>query len=86
MRDLLREEALLEETESRALRRGVALRLDRLRKEQRVSKSNLALRMKTSRAVVNRMLDPKKPSIPLDALVKAAHVLKRKLQIELVPA
>jgi len=61
LRDVLGDEALLEEAESRALMRAVALQLDRLRKEQRVSKSNLALRMKKSRAVVNRMLDPKKP-------------------------
>src|SRR6059036_1791285 len=58
LRDLLKKEALLEEAESRALRRGIALRLDRLRKEQRVSKSRLALRMNTSRAVVDRLLDP----------------------------
>ena len=77
---------MLEEAESRALMRAVALRLDRLRKEQGVSKSALAVRMNTSRAVVNRLLDPEKPSIPLAALVKAARVLKRRLQIELVPA
>ena len=86
LRDLLRQEALLEEAESRALRRGVALRLNRLRKEQHVSKSRLALRMNTSRAVVDRLLDPSNPSITLAALEKAARVLKRRLLIELVPA
>jgi hypothetical protein len=85
LRDLLKQEALLEEAESRALRRGVALRLDRLRKEQRVSKSRLALRMNTSRAIVDRLLDPSNPSITLAALGKAARVLKRRLLIELVP-
>jgi transcriptional regulator with XRE-family HTH domain len=64
---------------------GVALRLDRLRQEQRVSKSKLALRMNTSRAAVNRLLDPANPSISLAALEKAARVLNRKLNIELVP-
>ncbi|MCU0785555.1 MAG: helix-turn-helix domain-containing protein [Verrucomicrobia bacterium] len=86
LRDLLRKEALLEEAESRALKRGVALRLDRLRKEQHVSKSRLALRMNTSRAVVNRLLVPANPSIALAALDKAARVLERKLNIELVTA
>jgi antitoxin HicB len=85
LRDLLKKEALLEEAESRALRRGVALRLDRLRKEQHVSKSKLALRMNTSRAVVDRLLDPSNPSITLAALDKAARALKRRLLIELVP-
>jgi DNA-binding Xre family transcriptional regulator len=86
LRDVLRREVLLEEAESRALMRAIALQLDRLRKEQRMSKSTLAMRMNTSRAVVNRLLDPENPSIPLTALDKAARVLKRRLQIELVPA
>ena len=85
LRDLLKKEALLEEAESRALRRGVALRLDRLRKEQRVSKSRLALRMNTSRATVDHLLDPSNPSMTIAALGKAARVLKRRLLIELVP-
>ena len=85
LRDFLSEEGLLEEAESRALRRGVALRLDLLRKEQRMSKSKLALRMNASQAVVNRLLDPAYPSITLAALGKAARVLKRRLLIELVP-
>jgi len=79
LRDFLSEEDLLEGAESRPLRRGVALRLDRLRKEQRMSKSRLALRMNTSRAVVDRLLDPSNPSITLAALGKAARVLKRRL-------
>ena len=86
LREFLRDEALLEEAESRALRRGVALQLDRLRKQQRVSKSRLARQMNTSRAVVNRLLDPANPSMTLAALGKAARVLKRRLLIELVPA
>ena len=85
LRELLKKEDLLEEAESRALRRGVALRLDRLRKEQRVSKSRLALRMNTSRAVVDRLIDPANPAITLATLGKAARALKRRLQIELVP-
>jgi len=85
LRDFLSEEDLLEGAESRPLRRGVALRLDRLRKEQRMSKSRLALRMNTSRAVVNRLLDPSNPSMILATLGKAARVLKRRLLIELVP-
>jgi hypothetical protein len=85
LRDVLRQEAFLEKAESRALMRAVALQLDWLRKEQRVSKSKLAARMNTSLAVVNRLLDTTNPSIPLDVLDKAARVLKRRLKIELLP-
>lgn len=86
LRDLLREEALLEEAESRALRRAVALQLDRRRKEQRMSKSRLALCMNTSRAAVDRLLDPLNPSVTLIALGKTARALNRQPNIELVPA
>ena len=56
LRDFLKEEGLLEEVETRALKRAIALQLEQLRKEQSLSKSTLALRMKTSRAAVDRLL------------------------------
>ena len=86
LRDFLKEEGVLEEVEARALKRAIALQLERLRKEQALSKSTLALRMNTSRAAVDRLLDASNPSVTLMTLEKAARVLKRKLQVELVPA
>jgi len=86
LRDFLREEGVLEQVEARALKRAIALQLERLRKEQAVSKSALAERMNTSRAAVDRLLDASNPSLTLMTLEKAARVLKRKLKVELVPA
>jgi antitoxin HicB len=86
LRDFLKDEGLLEEVEARALKRAIALQLERLRKEQSISKSTLAVRMKTSRAAVDRLLDASNPSVTLITLEKAARVLKRKLKVELVPA
>lgn len=86
LRDFLKEEGVLEEVDARALKRAIALQLERLRKEQALSKSTLALRMKTSRAAVDRLLDASNPSVTLMTLEKAARVLKRKLKVELVPA
>lgn len=86
LRDFLKEEGVLEEVEARALKRVIALQLERLRKEQALSKSTLALRMNTSRAAVDRLLDASNPSVTLMTLEKAARVLKRKLKVELVPA
>ncbi len=84
--DFLKEEGVLEEVEARALKRAIELQLERLRKEQAVSKSALAERMNTSRAAVDRLLDASNPSLTLMTLEKAARVLKRKLKVELVPA
>ena len=85
-REFLREDGLLEEIEAKALKRAIALQLELLRKEQSLSKSTLALRMNTSRAAVDRLLDTSNPSVTLITLEKAARVLKRKLKLELVPA
>ena len=86
LRDFLKEEGVLEEVEARALKRAIALQLEKLRKEQSISKSALADRMKTSRAAVDRLLDASNPSVTLSTLGKAARVLNRKLKVEFVAA
>jgi len=86
LRDLLRDEGVLEEVEARAVKRALALQLGRLAAEQSVSKSEMAVRMKTSRAAVDRLLDADNPSVTLATLGKAARALGHKISIELVPA
>lgn len=86
LRDFLKEEGVLEAVEARALKRAIALQLERLRKEQALSKSALAARMETSRAAVDRLLDASNPSVTLLTLEKAARALKRRVKVELVPA
>jgi hypothetical protein len=50
LRDILREDGVLEEVEGSAVKRALALQLGRLAVEQSLSKSEMAARMKTSRA------------------------------------
>jgi predicted XRE-type DNA-binding protein len=52
--------------------------------KQHLSKTVLATRLETSRAAVNRLLDPENESITLLTLKKAANVLGKKLRLELV--
>jgi len=85
-RDFLKEEGILEEVETLAWKRAIADELQRLLKENAVTKSEMAYRMKTSRAAVDRLLDASNPSITLTTLGKAARALGRKVRIELVPA
>jgi hypothetical protein len=42
--------------------------------------------MHTSRAAINRILDPANPSITLGTLEKAAHALGKRWRFELVDA
>lgn len=86
LRDLLREEGVLENVEARAVKRALALKLAQLAREQSLTKSEMAARMKTSRAAVDRLLDASNPSVTLSTLDKAARALGRKVKIELVPA
>lgn len=85
-RDFLQEEDILEEVEERALKQVIALQVAGLLKQKRLSKSEMAARMKTSRAALNRLLDVNNPSATLGTLAKAARALGRKVSIKLVPA
>ena len=64
----------------------MSAQLDLWLREKEPTKAEMAARMKTSRAVVNRLLDASKLSINLNALRKAARALGRKVKIELVTA
>jgi antitoxin HicB len=85
-RDFLKEEGILEEVEERALKQALALQLAALLKKNELTKSEMAARMKTSRAAVDRLLDASNSSLTLTTLGKAARALGRKVKIELVPA
>ena len=84
--EFLEEEGILEEIETRALKRAIAMQLAKIIKQDSVSKSDMAHRMKTSRAAVDRMLDGSNPSMTLTTLEKAARALGRRIKLELVPA
>jgi antitoxin HicB len=86
LRDFLREEGILEEVEERALKEAIALQFSELLKKDKLTKSEMAARMKTSRAAVDRLLDASNPSVTLSTLGKAARALGRRVKIELVPA
>jgi DNA-binding Xre family transcriptional regulator len=84
-RDFLQEQGILEDVEARALKQALSLQLDRLLKKKEITKTQMAARMKTSRAAVDRLLDASNSSVTLNTLGKAARALGRKVMIELVP-
>ncbi len=80
----MKEEGIYEEVTARAIKRVIARQLDTLMREQGLTKSELAKRMHTSRAQLDRLLDPENESVTLGTLTRAAHVVGRQLKMELV--
>jgi len=84
--DFLLEEGILEEIEAAAIKRAIALKIVDLMREKDVPKVSMAKQMRTSRAALDRLLDPENTSVTLATLTRAAHALGRKIKIDLVPA
>jgi antitoxin HicB len=82
--EFLKEEGIYEEVTARAIKRVIARQLDALMRDQGLTKSSLAKRMKTSRAQLDRLLDPNNESVTLDTLTRAAQAVGRQLWMELV--
>ncbi len=82
--DFLAEEGIKAEVEALALKRVVSFQLQSIIDQEQVTKSQLASLMKTSRTSVNRMLDPKNPSLTVASLGKVAAALGRKLEFRFV--
>lgn len=80
----LREEGIYEETASTAIKRVLARQVEAAMKEQKVTKAEMAKRMHTSRAALDRPLDPENDSVTLATLHKAATAIGREIRLELV--
>jgi DNA-binding Xre family transcriptional regulator len=79
----LEEEGILQETEKVAVKRVLAMRIGELMAQQQLSKTEMARRMNTSRAALDRLLDPENQSITLQTMDRAAHVLGKRLHLTL---
>jgi len=80
----LSEEGVYEEASSGAIKRVLARQVEAAMQEKGVTKTEMARRMDTSRAALNRLLDPKNDSITLGTLQKAAAAVGREVRLELV--
>ena len=80
----LREEGMYEEVTASAIKRVLARQLQAAMKEQSVSKAEMARRMRTSRAALDRLLDPEHATVTLSTLRKAAAAVGRQLRLELI--
>ncbi len=77
--DFLEEEGIHEEATSHAIKRVIAWQLAEAMKAKKISKSEMARRMKTSRTQVERFLDPENDSVQLNTIQKAAAIVGKRL-------
>jgi antitoxin HicB len=81
--DFLLEERLLDRAESTAVKRVIAYQIAQEMKRRKLSKSEMANRMRTSRAALDRLLDTTNSSVTISTLERAASALGKKLKVEL---
>ncbi|MFA7658099.1 MAG: helix-turn-helix transcriptional regulator [Candidatus Gastranaerophilaceae bacterium] len=79
--DFLQEKGILEECEAVAIKRVLAFALQEKIKREKISLDNLAKELKTSRAAVNRILNPNNTSITLKTVEKVTKFLNKRLII-----
>jgi antitoxin HicB len=80
----LAEEGILEESTNSAMKAVLAWQLAQEMKKRKLTKVKMAEAMKTSRAQLDRVLDPTSGNVTIDTLERAAKVVGRKLRVELV--
>lgn len=82
----LKEEGLLEDAREHAIKAIVAWKLKEAMRRHRVTKTEMARRLETSRSQLDRLLDPHNEAIPLGALARAARAVGKRLKVDLVDA
>ena len=79
----LSEEGIREEVTTTAVKRVLARQVEAAMRDRNLSKAEMARRMHTSRAALDRLLDPEYDAVTLGTLRKAATAVGLELRIEL---
>jgi DNA-binding TFAR19-related protein (PDSD5 family) len=81
--DVLAERGMLEEVKIAAVKRVITLEIADEMRRRHTTKSEMAKRMHTSRAMLDRVLDPVKEST-LSSIAMAARAVGKRLELSLV--
>jgi hypothetical protein len=84
LEDFFKEVGNYEELYNQAVKEVLAYQIEQAMKEQGITKVAMAVKMHTSRAALDRLLNPANTSVTLQTLEKAAAILGKKLLISLV--
>ena len=77
-------QGIREEVTAAAIKEVIAAQLAAEMKTKGITKARMAEMMETSRAQIDRLLDPTNNSATLETLMRAAKVVGRRLRLELV--
>jgi len=80
----LDEEGIRGDVSAAAIKAVIARQLSDEMKEKKITKRRMAELMKTSRAQVDRLLDPDNGSATIESLQRAARIVGRELRMQLV--
>lgn len=78
----LEEEGVRGEFEARAVKEAIAFQLQQAMHDQAISKVQMAKMMQTSRAQLDRLLNPEQ-DVTLSTLARAAAIVGRQIRVEL---
>jgi antitoxin HicB len=81
--DFLESEGILEECRASVIKFKLAHELEKAMSKQKISKAEMAKRLKTSRTGIDRLLDPDNTSITLNTMAKVAHLLGKRIDFAL---
>ncbi len=82
--EFLVDDDIYEEVNDIAIKRVIAYQLEKEMKSQNITKTKMAELMNTSRAVVNRLLNPDNSSLTLHTLESATQALGKRLNISII--
>lgn len=82
--EFLKEDGSYDDVQAGALKKVVAHQLRQAMKLQKITKVEMARRMRTSRSQLDRLLDPGNDAVSLETLSRAASVVGRRLHMELI--
>jgi antitoxin HicB len=80
----LDETGIREDVTAAAIKAVIARQLASEMKKQGITKPKMAELMKTSRAQIDRLLDPDNGSATIESLQRAARIVGRELRLQLV--
>jgi len=83
LEDFLNEEGITEAATAIAVKRVLAWQLQNAMRERNLTKTAMAERMKTTRAQLDRVLNPNDGNVTLETLQRAAKAVGRRLRLEL---
>jgi DNA-binding phage protein len=82
--DFLKEEGLYEDATNYAVKRVLAWQVEKAMHEQGITKTEMARRMGTSRAHLDKLLAPENDKVQLDTVQRAATAVGRRVRLVLV--